>query len=136
MRFERITVQNLLPTASYLNIRLGADLILDEGDDPKEAMKAALELTQEFHKEQYPNLYKDGRPIFQAYTGEEEVIQEKKPVPPGMQFILDKINKCTTPEQLEKERTRADMNPEIKKVWKERYDILLYQEELKNNQQK
>ena len=46
------------------------------------------------------------------------VIQERK-VTPGMQFIIDKINKATTPEQLEKERTRADMNPELKKVFDE-----------------
>ena len=58
---------------------------------------------------------------FNAATTEEvPTIQEKKPVPPGMQFILDKINKCTTPEQLEKERVRADMNPDIKKVFNQK----------------
>jgi hypothetical protein len=88
MRFERITIQNLLPTASYLNIRVGADLILDEGDDPKEAMKAALELTQEFHKEQYPNLYKDGRPIYRWIT--------VRPYKLTMRIFIISINKKFT----------------------------------------
>ncbi len=78
MRFERVSIQNLLPTASYLNLRIGADLILEEGDDPKEAMRAALDLTVEFHKENFPQFYEKGKPVFQTYTGEDlPVIQEK-----------------------------------------------------------
>jgi hypothetical protein len=125
MKIDRISVQPLLPTGNYLNMRVGIDYVLEPFDDPKAALNAAYELAIEFHKEKYPKLYKEGKPIYTDYIGEEEppIIQQRK-ITPGMQMVIDKINNSTTPEQLEKERTRADMNPIIKEIFNEKLKTL------------
>lgn len=121
MRFERITVQNLLPTGNFLNIRLGADLLLDDCDDPKAAMKAALDLALEFHKEQFPHMYKDNKP---TYQGEEEIpiIKGEKKKPSGFDHWISEIQKTTSIDGidgLEGLRLIADSNPALKTVFDE-----------------
>ena len=126
MRFERITVQNLLPSGSFLNIRLGVDILVEGHEDPKAAMLAAYDLTREFHKEQFPGLYdKEGNPLFKNYTGEEEqqqVIQQPKKLT-GFDHWVAEINKCTTipkPDGIEGLRMIADSNPKLKEVFNNR----------------
>lgn len=129
MKFDKITIQPLYPTGNFLNIRIGIDMSLEGLDDPKVAMKAALELANEFHKENFPKLYnKEGQPLFNNYTGEEAEIQEKKETKlTGFAHWENEINKCTTiekPDGIESFRSIADMNPKLKEVFNNKLNEL------------
>ena len=76
MEFKQVTVQELLPTSPYLNIRIGADVSVSDCDDPMAAFRLAHEKIIQFHKEIYPAYYNGG---VQPYFGDENLptIQER-----------------------------------------------------------
>jgi len=85
---------------------ISTEVDLEPGEDAKVALNNAKNIVHEFYAE---SIQQESLPI----------IQEKR-ITPGMQLVIDKINKATTTEQLEKERTRADMNPVLKEVFNEK----------------
>ena len=90
---------------------------LNEEDDENKADELAKQFVKEklakHTKEQFATEMQPPEPFTLP------IIQEKR-ITPGMQLIIGKIENSTTIEQLEKERTRADMNPVIKKVFDEK----------------
>jgi len=76
-RPKEITIEQLFPTGSYLNIRVGMTWSVGD-ENPTDVMKAAMDLANNFHRQHFPMLYeKDGKPKFTNYTGEEPVIQKQ-----------------------------------------------------------
>lgn len=49
MKLERITYQKIFPLGAFANERLGMEAILDDAEDPKQAMKVLKKLVHEMH---------------------------------------------------------------------------------------
>jgi hypothetical protein len=118
-RPKEITIEQLFPTGNYLNIRVGMTWSVGD-ENPTDVMKAAMDLANNFHRQNFPLLYdKEGKPKFNNYTGEEPVIQNDKKLT-GFAHWENEINKCTTiekPDGIEAFRTISDMNPKLKEVF-------------------
>lgn len=119
-RPKEITVEQLFPTGNYLNIRVGMTWSVGD-ENPTDVMKAAMDIANNFHRQHFPQLYKEGKPLFNNYTGEESEIQKPKEEKlTGFAHWEREINKCTTiekPDGIESFRAIADMNPKLKEVF-------------------
>jgi hypothetical protein len=94
MKFKEIIFQPLLPTGSFLNVRLGGTIELSDGDDPKAAAIALKQFTDELHQQMYPQLYKDGKAIFLP-QGEDVVQVDTKTKQSTEEKLIQDIEKCT-----------------------------------------
>ena len=56
MKIDRITFAQLYPTTSFLNVRLGAEMSINEGDSPIEGMQKLKQFTEEFYKNNFQQL--------------------------------------------------------------------------------
>lgn len=84
MRFDRISYSKIYPTSSFLNERIGIEIIVEEGGDPKEALRAAKQLADEFNKEANPNLYKFNET---ALSAEEAAIVKEIEIAPTLERL-------------------------------------------------
>ena len=71
MHIEKITYAKIFPTSSFLNERIGIELVVLPGEDAKEALRVAKQLAEEFNRESNPNLYKHNK---EPLTSEEAAI--------------------------------------------------------------
>lgn len=58
MFIKEVSFNSIYAKSSFLNDRIGVVIALNEGDDAKEALAVAKQLSDEFHKEANPDLYK------------------------------------------------------------------------------
>lgn len=116
----KIGIQPLLPTGNYLNKRYSIEMDFPDTSNIADNFKFLDEAVTAVHMREYPQCYKDGKPIFSNYTGDEEppVQQQKKLT--GFDHWVNEINKCTTipkPDGIESLRMIADTNPKLKEVF-------------------
>lgn len=104
----KIKVEPLLPTGSYLNVRIGIEYdIPDMVTDAiiKGQINSSWDLLVSIHRERYPHLYnEDGTAKYEMYKGEEmkgthvrDVVEE--PVD-EVKTTLEAIGNCNTMDEL------------------------------------
>jgi len=86
MRIEKVTYNKLFPTSSFLNERVGVEIILNEGDNAKEALQYAKQLCEEFNKESNPELYKHNETHL---TAEEASIAKQIEIAPTLERLAE-----------------------------------------------
>ena len=91
-----------------------ADILLDAGDDPKAAMKAA---------DDFVNGYLMDKINLDRETAAMEVPEVQKPKEEAQSSIIEDINSCTELKVLEAYKLIAKSNPEFQKA----YDLKLKQ---------
>ncbi len=112
----KIKVEPLLPTGSYLNVRIGIeydipDMVTD--DIIKGQINSSWDLLVSIHRERYPHLYnEDGTAKYEMYKGEEmkgthvrNVVEE--PVD-KIQSWKTVISMCTSITALERFKPQVD----------------------------
>ena len=98
----KIKVEPLLPTGSYLNVRIGIEYdIPDMVTDGiiKGQINSSWDLLVSIHRERYPHLYnEDGTAKYEMYKGEEmkgthvrDVVEEN----PSIKAIREEMLACT-----------------------------------------
>lgn len=110
-----ITYQELLPTASYLNVRIGVEYSLEKYENPQQALLAAKQLVKEFHREQWPQLYIDevpDKPMKIVEQGEEQ--QRPKDIENG---IIHDIKTCNDLKVLETYRLLLPRYPKAQEAY-------------------
>ena len=97
-----ITVQPLLPTGNYLNVRIGIDRDIPDTADKEAVIQEIFNLWDivlEAHERRYPKMYKEGRPLYEFYHGEEQPKERQVDKPSSKQEMIDKmiadIKACT-----------------------------------------
>jgi hypothetical protein len=58
MHIKEVTFTKIYANSSFLNDRIGVTVAVNEGEDAKEALRTAAALSDEFHKERNPEVYK------------------------------------------------------------------------------
>lgn len=118
----KIKYEQLFPTASFLNCRIGYEIEVLNESHRASAEAQLFQWANEFHQKEFPQFYKEGKPTY-AYTGEEEMpIIQKEKKPSGFDHWITEIQKTTTVDGidgLEGLRLIADSNPKLKKVFDE-----------------
>lgn len=115
-KIERVSYHELLITGSYLNVRIGVDLLLNDGEDPKQALSSAKELVREFHKEAFPHVYAQG--IDNIPQGEETTpvrLVEKKQS--QEEKIIQDIQTCADEKVLASYKLIAKNNSSIQEAY-------------------
>lgn len=95
----KLSIQPLLPIGNFLNKRYGIEMDFPDDSNPMENYKYLNEIVTAIHMSEYPQCYKDGKPLFSNYKGEEEQPSKHvEKVTDEVQAILDGINGCTEME--------------------------------------
>ena len=93
MKIDRITYKEKFYTFQYLNCDIGMECSIDEGENILEAIKKLRDTCIEFHKQEFPNLYSNGKPITveQVGGGEGEHSQKSNTI----QAMISDMNQVT-----------------------------------------
>lgn len=124
MNISKVTYSKVFPLGAYTNERIGAEIDLQVGDDPKQALSDAKRLVEEFHREANPYL-------FSVPDNFIEGKQTAEDIPPQPKSIPELINECKTVRDLKSYRMivyTKSVPPETQEL----YETKL--RELQNNQ--
>lgn len=97
MNISKVTYSKVFPLGAYTNERIGAEVDLQVGDDPKQALADAKKLVEEFHREANPYLFSVPDNFIQG----EETMQD---APPQPKSISELIAECKTIKDLKSYR--------------------------------
>lgn len=95
----KIKYEQLFPTASFLNCRIGFETDIPDDGNVDTELTRLKDLSTAFHMKEFPQFYKENKPI---YLGEEpeKSVQVDKPTD-KIQGTLDEIEKCLTLDELQ-----------------------------------
>lgn len=108
-KFDRVLYQKVFPIGQFTTERLGVEMQLDEGDDPKEILLTAKKLVEEFHKETNQLLYANQEEPMQQQVSKEELS-------PIEQVRMD-IASCKEMKVLESYRLIVKNNPDLQSTY-------------------
>lgn len=72
----KIGIQPLLPIGNFLNKRYSIEMDFPDDSHPPDNFKYLNEIITAIHMSEYPLCYKDGKPLFSNYQGEEATVAE------------------------------------------------------------
>ena len=119
----RVSVQPLLPTGNYLNVRIGV-----EKDIPDVANNSNIEIEinqiwdciTAIHMKRYPHLYnEDGTAKYEMYKGEDEMkgtkVRDVSEPKDKIQAFKETLDMCKTVVMLERFKPQVDRenNPQL-----------------------
>lgn len=118
----KVKYEQLFPTASFLNCRIGFELDIEDDMNVSDALLGLKDMAQAFHMKEFPQLYKQNKPI---YNGEEmpKEIQVSKPSPESN--MITAITTCTTPDVLKTFEKLSKSNPKFQEAYDNRMEFLL-----------
>lgn len=127
MQIKSIKYEELYPTGSYLNARLGVEVSLNDTDDTMKAFELAKGLCDQFHREKYPQFYQNPIP---EYKGEgEPVITAKKSTSDRRKGMIEKIKQdiptCTDVKTLQAYEKIVQTYPELKEVYDSTMSLII-----------
>ena len=109
MHIEKVNYQKTFNLGNYSSEKIGVELCLNAGEDAKEALNAAKELVEEYHKENLVKLRESG-----LYQEEEtvEVIEKVQPKTLNEKVKIF-IDACKTVEELKAWELMSKNNLEL-----------------------
>jgi hypothetical protein len=106
-----VKYEQLFPTASYLNCRIGFETEIPDDGDVDLELTTLKDIAMAFHMKNFPQFYKKDAPI---YTGEEPVIAKEKSTKYTQTEILkQQMSTVTDLKVLETYKLLVKNNPEL-----------------------
>lgn len=94
MHISKVYFEKIYPTSSYINERVGIEVVLNQGESANEALDIARELSDEWQKEKHPELYKGNKT---ELTAEEAALIKDMSLVTNMEMLTPFKNKLNTP---------------------------------------
>ena len=119
MKIDKVSYQKTFNLGNYSSERIGVDILLNEGEDAKEALATAKQLVTEYHKENNPQIYEEqeeGILIGEPFRNSTQIVQQPAaPIPKLSQeeTIIRDIHTCTELKTLQAYKLIAKNNPKI-----------------------
>lgn len=105
----KLSIQPLLPIGNYLNKRYGIEMDFPDDSSIPDNFKYLNDAITAIHMSEYPQCYKDGKPLFSNYRGEEERVTTKEPEPKDkIQAFKETLDMCKTVVMLERFKPQVD----------------------------
>lgn len=127
MQPKSIKYEELYPTGSYLNARLGVEMLVNDTDDPIKAFSAAKEICDRFHREKFPQFYQQPTPEYKGET--QPIIPVKKSAAERRKEIIEKMKRdiptCTEVKTLKAYETIVKTYPELKEVYDSTMSLII-----------
>lgn len=131
----RISVQPLLPTGNYLNVRLGLEKDIPDVAGKEQVIQEIFniwEILTEAHQRKYPHLYnEDGTAKYEMYKGEDEMkgtkVRDIAPEPKDkIQAFKETLDMCTSVVMLERFKPQVDRleNEELTQAYNDKLKTL------------
>lgn len=134
MQIERISYRKTFNLGNYSSESIGVDILLNEGEDAKQALEEAKKLVIEYHKENNPQIYEEqdyegmGTSIEDCmaakyvdsgnkFVGQSQAIKPSNPSPQKLsqeETIIRDIHTCKDITTLNAYKLIAKNNPTIK----------------------
>lgn len=113
----KVKYEQLFPTASFLNCRIGFETEIPDDGDVDMELRGLKDIATAFHMKEFPQFYQASKPI---YNGEEmpKEIQVSKPSPESN--MITAITTCTTIEVLKTFEKLAKSKPEFQTAYDNR----------------
>lgn len=117
----KLSINPLLPIGNYLNKRYGIEMDFPDDSNPLDNFKYLNDVITAVHMAEYPLCYKDGKPLFSNYQGEEETEKqvERKPESP-VHSMIQAITTCTEVATLKTFEKLAKSKPEFQTAYNNR----------------
>jgi hypothetical protein len=64
MKVTKVSYDQLFPTGSYLNARIGFEAEISEDESPTDVISVLRNIAEEFHKAHYPHFYQNNQPFY------------------------------------------------------------------------
>lgn len=112
-QFERVTYQRVFNLGNYESVRIGADVLINPGEDAKQALNEAKEFVEQWRKENNAYHFADTTPdipiipksynssIMRSPNQPEEVYEKYTSSKASPQSMTDQINSCKDLKTLE-----------------------------------
>jgi hypothetical protein len=108
MHIKEVTFTKIYANSSFLNDRIGVTVAVNEGEDAKEALRTAAMLSDEFHKERNPDVYKhNDKPLTAEETSLLEDIKNATDVK-KLGMLKNHLTPALKPYYVEKLKTLTD----------------------------
>ena len=117
MYIDKVSYQKTFNLGNYSSERIGVDILLNEGEDAKEALATAKQLVTEYHKENNPQIYIDEE-VWKSATSEPlpnniPIVQQPVAKLSQEETIIRDIHTCTELKTLQAYKLIAKNNPKI-----------------------
>ncbi len=112
----KIKYEQLFPTASFLNCRIGFETEIPDDGDVDMELRALKDIAQAFHMKEFPQLYVKNSPIYKGEEQEREVQVNK--VTDEVQAMLDGINNSPDIKELSSWWLRSKGNLVLSNAYK------------------
>ena len=112
MYIEKVNYQRTFNLGNYSSEKIGVEMVINPGENAKEALEHCKKLVEEYHEENVKRLKDLG--YFDNESVEVVQIQNKKSV---KDTAIDFINKCTTYDELKTWEIMAKNNAELSKIY-------------------
>jgi hypothetical protein len=116
-QFEKVSYQRVFNMGNYESIRIGADVIVNAGEDAKSALNEAKEFVEQWQKENSIHHYADNTPDIPIIPKEVRPEKYKDSPLPMHSNLLDDINSCTELKILESYVFLAKRTPALKQAY-------------------
>ncbi len=113
----KVGTQTLLPTGNFLNKRYSLEIDFPDGSSIPDAFEFLNNAIIATHMREFPMFYKDGKPLYQQYTGEDQEIPVQTQRGKVEENIKFGISSCTEVTVLESYYMLAKKNPELLKLY-------------------
>jgi hypothetical protein len=107
MKIKTVTYQKTFPLAQFVNEKISAEVELQDGDSPEEALANAKSLVEKFHKDTNPQLYSNLQQTNGVSKENVPVIAVKKEDTPEEKQWRARMAAVTKPEELFKWKTKC-----------------------------
>lgn len=109
----RVSVQPLLPTGNYLNVRIGVEKDYPDDYSLEQAINTEWDNLIAIHMKRYPHLYnEDGTAKYEMYKGEEEMkgtkVRDVSEPKDKIQAFKETLDMCKTVVMLERFKPQVD----------------------------
>ena len=109
----RVSVQPLLPTGNYLNVRIGVEKDYPDDYSLEQAINTEWDNLIAIHMKRYPHLYnEDGTAKYEMYKGEDEMkgtkVRDVSEPKDKIQAFKETLDMCKTVVMLERFKPQVD----------------------------
>lgn len=118
-QFERITYQRVFNLGNYESIRIGADVLINPGEDAKQALNEAKEFVEQWRKENNAYHFADTTPDIPIIPKQEKVNNDfvKEYYNAVTQTIDEQIKSCANLKVLESYKFIVKGKPDLETIY-------------------
>lgn len=118
MHIDRVVYHKTFNLGMYQSERIGVEIVLNEGEDEKEALTLAKKTVEEYHQANLPPEEECRGFVVKDVPGQSQRPKDQK------QALIYDIDSCTELTVLESYRLLANAYPEIKEAYDQKHKKL------------